>query len=72
MKFLSMITGLAAVAIATPTPTSEEGAGPVLGKRASVTEIANLGYATQNGGYVGRRLLLAASSSVSNMSNAVM
>lgn len=50
MKFLSMIAGLAAVAIASPTPTLEDGASPVLDKRASLTEAANLGYATQNGG----------------------
>lgn len=52
MKFLSVLAGFAAVAIATPTPTNEDGASPVLEKRASLTEAANLGYATQNGGYV--------------------
>lgn len=50
MKFLSVLAGFAAVAIATPTPTNDDSAAPVLDKRASVTEVANLGYATQNGG----------------------
>lgn len=49
MKFLSVLAGLAAVAVASPTPTNDD-ATHVLDKRASVSEAANLGYATQNGG----------------------
>jgi pectate lyase len=35
---------------AAPTPTLEQGAAKVLAKRASITDAANIGYATQNGG----------------------
>jgi pectate lyase len=49
MKFLSLVFGLMAVAAATPTPTIED--TPVnIEKRATISEAANLGYATQNGG----------------------
>lgn len=51
MKFLSVFAGLVAVATASPTPTVEEEPHHVLDKRAALTEVANLGYATQNGGY---------------------
>lgn len=54
MKFALAVTALFAlqVATATPTPTRDsEGIVP-LAKRATVFDIANLGYATQNGGQV--------------------
>ncbi|KAJ4363257.1 hypothetical protein N0V95_001160 [Ascochyta clinopodiicola] len=43
----------ASLVSAAPTPTLEEGAAKVLAKRASVTDVANIGYATQNGGTKG-------------------
>jgi pectate lyase len=52
MKFLAVIAGLVAVAAASPTPTVDE-ASHALEKRASVSEAANLGFATQNGGTKG-------------------
>jgi len=42
---------LSAVALAAPTPTIEERG--VLAKRASVTDVPDTGYATQNGGTTG-------------------
>jgi pectate lyase len=50
MKFLAAIVGFAALAAATPTPTVEDVPAGVLEKRASISEAATLGYATQNGG----------------------
>ena len=44
--------GLSAIALAAPTPTIEEKRG-VLAKRASVTDVPDTGYATQNGGTTG-------------------
>jgi pectate lyase len=52
MKFLSVVAGLVAVASASPTPTVND-AAHVLDKRASISEAANLGFATQNGGTKG-------------------
>ncbi|XPS73515.1 Pectate lyase [Ascochyta lentis] len=43
----------ASLVSAVPTPTLEEGAAKVLAKRASVTDVANIGFATQNGGTKG-------------------
>ena len=51
MKLSSALIALAASLVsASPTPTLEEGAAKVLDKRASITDAANIGYATQNGG----------------------
>jgi len=51
MKIASTFFFLAASLVsAAPTPTIEEGAARVLVKRASITDAANIGYATQNGG----------------------
>ncbi|KAF4994611.1 hypothetical protein FGRMN_5680 [Fusarium graminum] len=47
MKFLGLLN-LAALASAVPTPTVQE-AGKTLGKRAAITDAANIGYATENG-----------------------
>lgn len=49
MRFLSLLAGFVAVAAASPTPTVED-ATHILDKRASISEVATLGYATQNGG----------------------
>ncbi|KAF5674557.1 pectate lyase B [Fusarium heterosporum] len=51
MKFLGLLN-LAALASAVPTPTVQE-AGKTLGKRAAITDAANIGYATENGGTTG-------------------
>ncbi|KAF2471407.1 pectin lyase-like protein [Lindgomyces ingoldianus] len=48
--FLSL--GLSTIALAAPTPTTEEKRG-VLAKRASVTDTPSAGFATQNGGTTG-------------------
>ncbi|KAF1960478.1 pectate lyase-like protein [Byssothecium circinans] len=54
MKFsASLLVLLASVVSASPTPSSQEGAAKVLEKRASITDAANIGYATQNGGTKG-------------------
>ncbi|VUC25710.1 unnamed protein product [Clonostachys rosea] len=53
MKFLSLVVGLIAVVAASPTPTIEEDTPVALEKRATISEAANLGYATQNGGTKG-------------------
>ncbi|KAH7313421.1 pectate lyase [Stachybotrys elegans] len=52
MKFLSVLAGLVAIAAATPTPTVDD-ATHSFEKRASISEAANLGYATLNGGTKG-------------------
>ncbi|KAI9172681.1 pectate lyase B [Paramyrothecium foliicola] len=52
MKFFSVVAGLVAAVAASPTPTLDE-ATHVLDKRASISEAASLGYATQNGGTKG-------------------
>jgi pectate lyase len=49
MKFLTVVAGLVAAVAASPTPTRDD-ATHALEKRASISEAANLGYATQNGG----------------------
>ena len=51
MKTISVLTALFALATASPTPTTEERTNKAqLVKRASISEAATLGYATQNGG----------------------
>ena len=51
MKLSTYLFVLAAsVVSASPTPSYNEHAVKVLEKRASVTDAANIGYATQNGG----------------------
>lgn len=51
MKLSTTLFLLAASLVAaTPIPTLEEGAAKALAKRASITDAANIGYATQNGG----------------------
>lgn len=51
MKLLTTLFLLApALVSAAPTPTIDEGAVKVLAKRASITDVADIGYATQNGG----------------------
>ena len=52
MKLSTALFLLASALVsAAPTPTVEEGAVKVLAKRASITDAANIGYATLNGGY---------------------
>ncbi|KAJ4266344.1 hypothetical protein NW762_004328 [Fusarium torreyae] len=51
MKFLGLLN-LAALASAVPTPTVQEQA-KILGKRAAITDAADIGYATENGGTTG-------------------
>jgi pectate lyase len=54
MRFLPAFATLFALAAASPTPTVEHApAGAILAKRASISEAATLGYATQNGGTKG-------------------
>lgn len=51
MKLSSVLCTLAASLVsASPTPTLEKGVAKVLDKRAAITDAANIGYATQNGG----------------------
>lgn len=47
--FFLLATSLVSAA---PTPTVKEGAAKVLAKRANISDAANIGYATQNGGLV--------------------
>lgn len=47
---------LAVAASASPTPTVEQGHS--LNKRAAINDACNIGYCTQNGGYVAMTLLL--------------
>jgi pectate lyase len=49
MKFFALAS-LLAVASATPTPTQPEAGTARLAKRATISDAANLGYATLNGG----------------------
>ncbi|POS70336.1 pectate lyase 2 [Diaporthe helianthi] len=54
MKFSPAIIALAASLVsASPTPTREDDATNVLAKRATITDAANVGYATLNGGTTG-------------------
>ncbi|KAJ4317147.1 hypothetical protein N0V94_005083 [Neodidymelliopsis sp. IMI 364377] len=54
MKLSTALFLLAASLVtASPTPSFREEAAKVLAKRASVTDVANIGYATQNGGTKG-------------------
>ena len=53
MKLSLLSTGavlLAQLVSAVPTPTSEEIVDRAIVKRATITDIADSGYATQNGG----------------------
>jgi pectate lyase len=54
MKFLSAFAALAGLVAAVPTPTED---APLdvraIEKRASITDAADVGYATQNGGTTG-------------------
>ena len=51
MKFTaSLLLLVASVASASPTPSYKEGTAKVLEKRATISDAANIGYATQNGG----------------------
>ncbi|KAK4033038.1 polysaccharide lyase [Parachaetomium inaequale] len=52
MKFLA-VASLLALATASPTPTQPEAGTPRLAKRAGISDAANLGYATLNGGTKG-------------------
>jgi pectate lyase len=49
MKLLAL-TSLLALSAATPTPTQPEEGTARLAKRATISDAANLGYASQNGG----------------------
>lgn len=49
MKFLTLAS-LFALTAATPTPTQPESGTARLAKRATISDAANLGYATLNGG----------------------
>jgi pectate lyase len=49
MKFFA-VASLLALATASPTPTQPEAGTPRLAKRAGISDAANLGYATLNGG----------------------
>ncbi|RBR25941.1 uncharacterized protein FIESC28_01214 [Fusarium coffeatum] len=51
MKFLGLLN-LAALASAVPTPTVQE-LGKTINKRAAITDAADIGYATENGGTTG-------------------
>lgn len=51
MKLSTSLFLLAASVVSgSPTPSYKEGAAKVLEKRATYTDAANIGYATQNGG----------------------
>ncbi|KAK4125624.1 polysaccharide lyase family 1 protein [Parathielavia appendiculata] len=52
MKFLA-VASLLAIVSAAPTPTQPESGTPLLAKRAGISDAANLGYATLNGGTKG-------------------
>ena len=55
MKFTTFLTlALPTLTLASPTPTTEE-KRRVLAKRASVTDVPETGFATQNGGTTGGR-----------------
>lgn len=50
--FPSVVAFLAQLSSCSPTPTVEDAAAYAeIVKRATITDVANLGYATQNGGY---------------------
>lgn len=52
MKVTSVLATLFSIASATPTPTVDHDSDKaLLAKRASVSEVATLGFATLNGGY---------------------
>lgn len=46
----SLVLLVAAAVSASPTPVLKEDAAKVLAKRATITDAANIGYATTNGG----------------------
>ena len=57
MKLTTSLFLLAASAVsASPTPSYKEAPAKALQKRATITDAANIGYATQNGGYAQRNL----------------
>lgn len=54
MKFTSFLSlGLSALTLAAPTPTVEEKRGTLAKRAASLTDVPDTGYATQNGGTTG-------------------
>ena len=54
MKFTSFLPfGLSALTLAAPTPTVEEKRGTLAKRAASLTDVPDTGYATQNGGTTG-------------------
>ncbi|KAM0330964.1 hypothetical protein ACHAQA_003921 [Verticillium albo-atrum] len=53
MKFTSVLSMLVAVASAAPTPTVDEVEHAHIEKRATISEVATLGYASTNGGTSG-------------------
>ncbi|KAH6647903.1 pectate lyase a [Truncatella angustata] len=56
MKFLATFAALAGLAAAVPTPTEDAPLeARVIEKRATITDAADVGYATQNGGTTGGR-----------------
>jgi len=50
--FSTSLALLTSSVLAAPTPTENEVEGAHIVKRASITDVATLGYATQNGGFV--------------------
>ena len=53
LSLLSSAAALAQLVLSSPTPTERDIAARAnIQKRATITDIANLGYATQNGGWV--------------------
>lgn len=50
MRGFSLVATLVALATASPTRTVEKGATANVHKRATISDAATLGYASQNGG----------------------
>ncbi|PVH94729.1 polysaccharide lyase family 1 protein [Periconia macrospinosa] len=56
MKFTALLPfGLATLALAVPTPTTNEAKRNTIVKRATLSDVPSTGYATQNGGTTGGR-----------------